>query len=121
MRYGVSYFLPRAVGSSVAYELLLTGRFINAQRALATGLVSELVPDSELDAAAGKLARDMVETSPLGLRLTKECLSANIDASSLEAAAAMEDRNQVLCVRAGYLEEGARAFVKRRAHFAERA
>ncbi|HXN85572.1 MAG TPA: enoyl-CoA hydratase/isomerase family protein [Candidatus Binataceae bacterium] len=119
---GVSYFLPRAVGSSVAYELLLTGRFINAQRALATGLVSELVPDSELDAAAGKLARDMIETSPLGLRLTKECLSASIDAPGLEAAAAMEDRNQVLCVRAGYLEEGARAFVeKRKAHFAERA
>ena len=119
---GVSYFLPRAVGSSVAYELLLTGRFISAQRALATGLVSELVPDSELDAAAGKLAHDMIETSPLGLRLTKECLSANIDAPALEAAAAMEDRNQVLCVRAGYLEEGARAFVeKRKAHFAERA
>ena len=39
---GVSYFLPRAVGSSVASELMLTGRFINAQRAFATGLVSEL-------------------------------------------------------------------------------
>jgi enoyl-CoA hydratase len=119
---GVSYFLPRAVGNSVASELLLTGRFINAQRALATGLVSELVADADVDAAAGKLARDMVETSPLGLRLTKECLSANIDAPCLEAATAMEDRNQVLCVRAGYLEEGAHAFVeKRKPHFAERA
>jgi enoyl-CoA hydratase/carnithine racemase len=119
---GVSYFLPRAVGSSVAYELLLTGRFITAPRALATGLVSEMVEDSELDAAAEKLAREMVETSPLGLRLTKECLSASIDAPSLEAAIALEDRNQVLCVRAGYLEEGARAFIeKRKPSFAERA
>src|ERR1700683_1900176 len=119
---GVSYMLPRAVGSSVAAELLLTGRFIDGKRALATGLVSELVPDSEVDAAASKLAHDMIETSPLGLRMTKECLSANIDAPSLEAAVAMEDRNQVLCVRAGYLEEGARAFgEKRKAHFAERA
>jgi enoyl-CoA hydratase len=114
---GVSYFLPRAVGSSVAYELLLTGRFISAPRALATGLVSEMVEE-----AAQKLAREMVETSPLGLRLTKECLSANIDAPSLEAAVAVEDRNQVLCVRAGYLEEGARAFIeKRKPSFAERA
>jgi enoyl-CoA hydratase/carnithine racemase len=119
---GVSYFLPRAVGSSVAYELLLTGRFISAPRALATGLASEMVEDSEVDAAAQKLAREMIETSPLGLRLTKECLSANIDAPSLEAAVAIEDRNQVLCVRAGYLEEGARAFIeKRKPSFAERA
>ena len=89
-------------------ELTLTGRFINASRALATGLVSEVVPDGELDAVAGKLAQEMVETSPLGLRLTKECLAANIDAGSLENAIYMEDRNQTLCVRAGYIAEGAR-------------
>jgi enoyl-CoA hydratase len=119
---GVSYFLPRTVGSSVAYELMLTGRFINAHRALATGLISELVPDAEVDAAAGKLALEMTETSPLGLRLTKECLSMSIDAGSLEQAIAIEDRNQVLCVRAGYIEEGARAFLeKRKPKFAARA
>ncbi|WP_423969120.1 enoyl-CoA hydratase/isomerase family protein [Candidatus Binatus sp.] len=119
---GVSYFLPRAVGSSVASELMLTGRFINAQRAFATGLVSELMPDAEVDAAAAKLALEMTETSPLGLRLTKECLSMSIDAGSLEQAVAIEDRNQVLCVRAGYIEEGARAFLeKRKPRFTPRA
>jgi enoyl-CoA hydratase/carnithine racemase len=119
---GVSYHLPRAVGSSIAYELMLTGRFINAQRALATGLVSELVPDSDLDAAAAKLAEEMCETSPLGLRLTKDCLMMSIDAGSLEQAIAIEDRNQVLCVRAGYITEGARAFLeKRKPRYAERA
>jgi enoyl-CoA hydratase len=119
---GVSYFLPRTVGSSVAYELMLTGRFINAGRALATGLVSEMVPDLEVDDVAGKLAAEMIETSPLGLRLTKECLSMSIDAGSLEQAIAIEDRNQVLCVRAGYIEEGARAFLeKRKPRYAPRA
>ncbi len=119
---GVSYHLPRAVGTAVAAELMLTGRFINAQRALATGLVSELHPDAEVDAAAAKLALEMTETSPLGLRMTKECLWASVDAGSLEQAIAMEDRNQVLCVRAGYIEEGARAFVeKRKPHFNDRA
>jgi len=119
---GLSYFLPRAVGLSVASELMLTGRFINAQRALATGLVSEVVPDHELDATAGKLAHEMTETSPLGLRLTKECLAASVDAGSLEQAIYMEDRNQTLCVNAGYVEEGARAFIeKRKPRFAEDA
>jgi enoyl-CoA hydratase/carnithine racemase len=111
---GSSYFLPRAVGMSVASELMLTGRFMNAQRALATGLVSEVVPDTDLDAAVARLAQEMVETSPLGLRLTKECLNANVDAAGLEQAVLMEDRNQVLCVQAGYVEEGARAFIERR-------
>jgi enoyl-CoA hydratase/carnithine racemase len=118
---GVSYSLPRTVGGSVASELLLTGRFINAQRALATGLVSEVVADRDLEAAAGALAREMTETSPLGLRLTKECLAASIDAGSLEQAISMEDRNQTMCVQAGYLTEGARAFVeKRKPNYASR-
>jgi enoyl-CoA hydratase/carnithine racemase len=119
---GVSYHLPRAVGMSVAAELMLTGRFINSQRALATGLVSELVPDAQVDAAAEKLAHEMIEASPLGLRLTKECMWAACDAGGLEQALAIEDRNQVLCVRAGYIEEGARAFLeKRKPHFPDRA
>jgi enoyl-CoA hydratase len=67
---GVSYFLPRIVGASVASELLLTGRFIEAERALATGLVSKVVPDDELEAEARALAEEMLAASPLGLRLT---------------------------------------------------
>ncbi len=119
---GISYTLPRAVGTSVAFELLLTGRFVDSQRALQTRLVSYVVPDDELDMAAGKLAHEMVEASSLGLSLTKECLNASIDAASIEHAIAMEDRNQALCVRAGYLGEGARAFAeKRKPHFTARA
>ncbi len=111
---GLSYFLPRAVGSSVAAELMLTGRFISAQRALATGLVSEVVPDSEVDSAASRLAQEMLEVSPLGLRLTKECLWSSVDASSLEHAIQMEDRNQVLCMCAGHMREGVRAYIENR-------
>jgi enoyl-CoA hydratase len=111
---GVSYFLPRIVGRSVASELLLTGNFIAADRALATGLVSQVVPDEGLEEAARKLARDMVRNAPLGLRLTKECLGFSIDAPSLEAAIAMEDRNQVLCSRSPDVLEGVRAFLEKR-------
>ena len=111
---GSSYFLPRLVGMSVASELLLTGRFIDAKRALAVGLVSEVVPDSELENAARKLADDMLFTSPLGLRLTKEGLNVNIDAAGLEAAMAVEDRNQLLCTSSDDFKEGIRAFQEKR-------
>ncbi len=111
---GVSYFLPRLVGVSVASELLLTGRFINAQRALATNLVSEVVPDDQLDAAAQRLVDDMLLTSPLGLRLTKECLNASVDAGSLDQVIAMEDRNQILCAQTNDFREGIMAFLQKR-------
>ena len=112
---GVSYFLPRLVGASLASELMLTGRFIEAERALASGLVSTVVPDSQLEDEARKLAEEMLATSPLGLRLTKECLNQSLDAGSLEQVIAMEDRNQVLCVHSPDMVEGVRAFLEKRA------
>jgi enoyl-CoA hydratase/carnithine racemase len=111
---GSSYFLPRLVGTSVASELLLTGRFIHAARALATGLVSEVVPDADLAAAAEPYLKEMLTTSPMGLRLTKDCLNMTIDAPGLEAAMAMENRNQVLCSRTEDVKEGMRAFLEKR-------
>jgi len=111
---GVSYFLPRLVGTSVASELMLTGRFIHAQRALATGLVSEVVPDDQLEAAAQPYLDEMLSTSPMGLRLTKEGLSMAVDSGSLEAAMAIENRNQVLVSTTKDAAEGRRAFLEKR-------
>ena len=111
---GVSYFLPRIVGLSVASELMLTGNFIGAERALATGLVSRVVPDAELEEAGRALAADMLRNSPLGLRLTKDGLRHAMDASSLEAAIAIEDRNQILCAQSPDVAEGVRAFLEKR-------
>jgi len=111
---GVSYFLPRAVGASVASELLLTGDFIDAARAERTGLVSRVVPDAELDLAARELAGRMLRNSPLALRLTKDALKHNIDSGSLEAAIAMEDRNQILAASTRDFREGITAFLQKR-------
>ena len=111
---GVSYFLPRLVGVSVASELMLTGRFINADRALRVGLVSEVVPDEFLARAAEPYIEEMITTAPLGLRLTKECLNMSVDAQSLEAAINMEDRNQILCSQTSDVREGMMAFLEKR-------
>ncbi|WEK44980.1 MAG: enoyl-CoA hydratase-related protein [Candidatus Sphingomonas colombiensis] len=111
---GVSYFLPRLVGASVAAEFMLTGDFITADRALATGLVSRVVADEGMEQAAAPLIDSMLTTAPLGLRLTKECLRMSIDAPSLEAAVAMEDRNQILCASGPDFNEAVAAFFEKR-------
>jgi len=111
---GVSYFLPRTVGASVAAELLLTGDFIDAARAERTGLVSRVVSDDQLEDCARTLAQSMLRNAPLALRLTKECLKHSIDAGSLEQAIAMEDRNQALAGSTRDFREGVAAFLQKR-------
>ena len=111
---GVSYFLPRLVGASLAAELMMTGRFIQAPRALATGLVSQLVPDAELEAAGEALVAELLAASPIGLRMTKEGLGYAIDAPSLEAAMAIENRNQLMCAASDDFKEGLAAFLEKR-------
>ena len=111
---GVSYFLPRMVGASIAAELLLTGDFIEAGRAEKLGLVSQVVAEAELESAARELAGRMLRNSPAGLRLTKECLKLSLDAGSLEQVVAMEDRNQILAVQSPDFREGVSAFLEKR-------
>lgn len=111
---GVSYFLPRLVGASVAAEMMLTGRFVAAPRALATGLVSEVVADDALEAAAQPYVDAMLAASPMGLRMTKEGLAMAIDAPSLEAAMAIENRNQLMCAASDDFREGMAAFLAKR-------
>ena len=111
---GVSYFLPRMVGSSVAAEYMLTGRFLTAERAYQLGLISRIVEPGQLEAEAQGFAEDMLHATPLGLRLTKEALNHAIDAQGLEAVIAMEDRNQILASSDGDFQEGVQAFLEKR-------
>ncbi|MCX2981108.1 enoyl-CoA hydratase/isomerase family protein [Halieaceae bacterium IMCC14734] len=111
---GCSYFLPRMVGASVASELMMTGRFIHAERALRVNLVSEVVPDAELASAAQPYIDEMLRTTPMGLRLTKEGINQNLDAQSLEAAMALEDRQQSLAALSTDCREAQAAFFEKR-------
>ncbi|OSZ70540.1 enoyl-CoA hydratase [Sphingomonas sp. IBVSS1] len=111
---GVSYFLPRLVGASLAAELMMTGRFVDANRALVTGLVSQVTADEDLVAAGEALVAEMLATSPIGLRMTKEGLGFAIDAPSLEAAIAMENRNQLMAAASDDFKEGLAAFLEKR-------
>jgi enoyl-CoA hydratase/carnithine racemase len=112
---GMSWFLPRIVGAGIASELMLTARFIDADRALRVGLVNEVVPEAELERAAEAMVADMLLATPVGLRLTKEGIAAALNASSLEAAMMIENRNQLLAGRSEDAREAQRAFLEKRA------
>jgi enoyl-CoA hydratase len=92
---GMSYHLPRIVGTSVAADWMLTGRTVSAAEADRRGLVSDLVEPDALEDRAIELAGNVADLSPLGVQLTKRALQANTDAS-LDAALELENRNQVL-------------------------
>jgi enoyl-CoA hydratase len=111
---GVSYLLPRLTNASIAAELILTGRFIEAERARELGLVSQVVPDDQLETTGRRLIDDLLATSPLGLRLSKEALNASLDMNSIESVVHMEDRNQILCAQSSDFREGIRAFLEKR-------
>jgi enoyl-CoA hydratase/carnithine racemase len=93
---GMSYFLPRIVGASVAADWMLTGRTVSAEEADRRGLVSEVTKPEELADRALEIASRIAELTPLGVQLTKRALQVNTDAAGLGPALELENRNQVL-------------------------
>lgn len=93
---GMSYHLPRIVGTSVAADWMLTGRTVSATEADRRGLVSEVVEADRLADRAVELAALIASHAPLGAQLTKRALQVNTDATSLASAMELENRNQVI-------------------------
>jgi len=93
---GVSWILPRLIGAARAWEILLSGREVDAREAERIGLVTRTVPDAELGEAALELADRLCQLSPHGVAMTKKVLWANLESASLEQAMDLENRNQLL-------------------------
>jgi enoyl-CoA hydratase len=92
---GLSYLLPRAIGSSRAFELMLTGRDVDAQEAESIGLVSRVVPDYDLLDACYQMAEGIAAFSRPGIELTKRTLWTGMDAASLEGHMQAEGLGQL--------------------------
>lgn len=110
-----TWILPRLVGMSRAAELLLTGRTVGADEALAMGLVSRIVPDAEVRAAAEALAREIAaETAPVAVALTKRLLWHMAGTADPSAAAALDAAVFAWAKTTPDAREGLRAFAERR-------
>jgi enoyl-CoA hydratase len=111
---GVSYLLPRIVGATLAFEMMLTGRFVEAAEAQRHGLVLDVVGEGHVVEAALQVATNIARNSPFGVCMTKEVMRSNLDAPNLMAAMHLENRTQALCFDSPDGAEARVAFIERR-------
>lgn len=110
---GLSHFLPRAVGSAKAMEILYTGELMDAEEALRIGLVNRVIPDASLAEEGQRLAGVIASGPPLALRCAKQAVRKG-GVSDLDAALELEADLQSLCLNSMDHQEGVRAFLEKR-------
>lgn len=110
---GGAWFLPRIVGPSKAREMAFTGDPIDANDALACGLVSKVVPDAQLMAEARALAVRIAVNPPHALRMGKRLLRES-ERSDLRALLDMSASMQALSHKTDDHHEAVAAFLEKR-------
>ena len=111
--WGGTWFLPRLVGRSTAFELLATGRMVDATEALAIGLVDRVVPADSLATETTNLAAAIAAAPPIAVRGIKRAL-ADSDRNDLRAQVELESEHQVRCFLSADAAEGMGAFFEKR-------
>ena len=105
--------LPRIVGLGWAKHLVLSGEIIDARQALEIGLVTAVMPASQLQVRARELAKKILRQGPLAARLAK--LSVNASARvDLDSGLLIETLAQALCYSSEDKLEGTTAFLEKR-------
>jgi enoyl-CoA hydratase/carnithine racemase len=105
--------LGRNVSRKAAMEMLLTGEFVSAERAVELGLINRAVPAEQLDACVGELSRNLVGKSPVALRLGKQAFYRQME-QGLEGA--YTDASEVMAcnMTTDDAAEGIDAFIEKR-------
>jgi enoyl-CoA hydratase len=111
---GVSWLLPRIVGTGRAHELMLTGRRCSAEEALRLGLVTDVVAlEVLLDCAYAK-AEEIMLSPPWSVELTKQGMWCSVENPSFLGAVELENRQQLLTSLTADRAEAAAAFLEKR-------
>jgi enoyl-CoA hydratase/carnithine racemase len=94
---GAAYLLPRVVGLARASELLFLGDIIGAERALAIGLIGEVVPQTDCVARAQRLAERLASGPAFAHAMTKQMLESEVS-MTLDQALEAEAQAQAICM-----------------------
>src|SRR5688572_6139616 len=105
--------LTRAVGKAKAMEMVLTGRFVSAQEALALGLVNKVTPVEMYLREALTLASEIAQMSPVAAQLAKESVNRAFE-THLDEGLQSERKNFYLCFSTEDQKEGMKAFIEKR-------
>ena len=110
---GATQRLPRVVGQGWARHLILTGEIIDAKQALEIGLVTAIMPASQLQVRARELAKRILKQGPLAARLAKLALNASARVD-LDSGLLIETLAQAICYESEDKQEGTSAFLEKR-------
>jgi 2-(1,2-epoxy-1,2-dihydrophenyl)acetyl-CoA isomerase len=111
--FGGTYFLTHLLGSAKARELYLTSPVLTAREALALGMVTRVVPDAEIDAAAHELAMSLAQGPTVTLGYIKRNIN-NAEHLSLDTCLDAEAMNHSRSSETADHKEAAKAFVEKR-------
>ena len=110
---GATQRLPRIVGMGWAKHLILTGEIIDAKQALEIGLVTAVMPASQLQVRARELGKKILRQGPLAARLAKVALNAS-SRVDLDSGLLIETLAQAICYDSEDKQEGTAAFLEKR-------
>ena len=110
---GATQRLTRTIGKHKALRYLLTGDMFGAKEAFDMGLVSEVVPDSEVQVRAIAMATQIAALGPLAVEQIKECVLRGLDAS-LDTGLALETKANQMLFASQDQKEGMMAFIDKR-------
>jgi enoyl-CoA hydratase/carnithine racemase len=111
--WGGLYLLPRLVGMAKAKELIFTGKMISAIEAERIGLVNKVVPQEEWETAILKLAKELAESPPRAIGISKSLLHKSLE-SDIETMFELEANVQPLLFSTKDFGEGIKAFLEKR-------
>ncbi len=111
---GVTYLLPRLVGTPKELELMFTGDMLDAPEAERMGLVNRVVPHDNLMSVAKELAARIAEGPSVAIELMKRAVYQGLETNNFASQLAYEGWAQELCYETKDVEEGVRAFLEKR-------
>ncbi|HEY8712286.1 MAG TPA: enoyl-CoA hydratase [Thermoanaerobaculia bacterium] len=111
--WGGTWFLPRAVGRSAAFEMMATGRIVDAEEALHIGLADRVVPAASLGDETQKLARAIASGPPLAIAAIKRSLSVS-ERNDLKTQIDLETKNQLEAFKSNDFAAGMASFFEKR-------
>ena len=110
---GGTWFLPRVIGRARAMGLAMLGDKLSAEKAMAWGMIWQVVEDDALRSEASKLAEHLASQPTYGLSLIKKAINVSAD-NSLEDQLILERDLQRLAGRSADYKEGVQAFMQKR-------